>query len=287
MRERARRLAGKKKRSSETKGATELDRQREQFLQTFFQKGAQFTEDLLKENERLRYQEARLAAELETLRRSLRTDQGLRELIEKLHSAEREKQELLERYQRAEAITREYDDRYAVIERELNDLASLYVASFQLHSTLDIRSVVRHIREMLHQLVGAQAFAVYFADETTRALGPIVVQGVEASSLPPVAAGEGHIGRAFTTGETHVAPAVVDAPDFAAPLACVPLRVEERVVGVVAVFRLLPQKARFEPLDFELFKLLGAHAATALVGARLYARIAGKPLVLDEYRDIT
>jgi hypothetical protein len=55
----------------------------------------------------------------------------------------------------------------------------------------------------------------------------------------------------------------------------------------VAVFRLLPQKRRFEPLDFELFKLLGAHAATALVGARLYARIAGKPLALEEYRDIS
>lgn len=280
-------MASKRKRASDPKPATELDRKREQFLQTFFQKGAQFTEDLLKENERLRYREAQLDAELETLRRSVGSEKGVRQLLQRLQDAEREKLELQERFQRAQEITRQYNERHEEIERELNDLASLYVASYQLHSTLDIRSVVRHIREMLHQLVGAQVFAVYFADESTRALGPIMTHGVEGAALPSVAAGEGHIGRAFTTGETYVAASVITTKDFAAPLACIPLRVEERVVGVVSVFQLLPQKRRFEPLDFELFKLLGAHAATALVGARLYARIAGKPLALEEYRDIS
>lgn len=280
-------MASKKKRPSDTKVETELDQKREQFLQTFFQKGAQFATDLLQENERLRYREAELAAELEALKRSLSSESGVRELLQRLHDAEREKHELLERFQHAQAVTRQYNERYQEIERELNDLASLYVASYQLHSTLDVRSVVRHIREMLHQLVGAQVFAVYFADETTRALGPIVTHGVEGAALPKVAAGEGHIGRAFTTGETTVAASIIDTTDYDAPLACIPLRVEERVVGVIAVFRLLPQKRRFEPLDFELFKLLGAHAATALVGARLYARIAGKPLALDEYRDLS
>jgi len=280
-------VASKKKRPSDTKVETELDQKREQFLQTFFQKGAQFATDLLQENERLRYREAELAAELEALKRSLSSESGVRELLQRLHDAEREKHELLERFQHAQAVTRQYNERYQEIERELNDLASLYVASYQLHSTLDVRSVVRHIREMLHQLVGAQVFAVYFADETTRALGPIVTHGVEGAALPKVAAGEGHIGRAFTTGETTVAASIIDTTDYDAPLACIPLRVEERVVGVIAVFRLLPQKRRFEPLDFELFKLLGAHAATALVGARLYARIAGKPLALDEYRDLS
>lgn len=280
-------MASKRKRAQEPAASTELDQKREQFLQTFFQKGAQFATDLLQENERLRYREAKLEAELEAVKRSFGSESGVRELLQRLHDAEREKHELLERFQHAQEVTRQYNERYQEIERELNDLASLYVASYQLHSTLDVRSVVRHIREMLHQLVGAQVFAVYFADETTRALGPIVTQGVEGETLPKVAAGQGHIGRAFTTGETTVAASIIDTTDYDAPLACIPMRVEERVVGVIALFRLLPQKRRFEPLDFELFKLLGAHAATALVGARLYARIAGKPIALEEYRDIT
>jgi hypothetical protein len=282
-----RRAASKKKRVSVAPAATDLERQRERFLQTFFQKGAQFTEDLLKENERLRFREAKLDAELQSLRSSLESNKGMRALLARLDSAEREKEALLERFQHAQDVTREYNERYAVIERELNDLANLYVASYQLHSTLDIRSVIRHIREMLHQLVGAQVFAVYFADEPKRSLGPILTHGVEKGALGTIPAGEGHVGKAFTTGETYVAASVVGTTDLAAPLACVPMRVEERVVGVIAVFRLLPQKRGFEPLDFELFKLLGAHAATALVGARLYARIAGKPLALEEYRDIT
>ena len=276
----------RRKTGEEAPPATELDERREQFLETFFRKGAQFAEDLLKENERLRLREAELGSELRTLKRHLESDETVRELLQRLEDVERQNKELAERFREVQAVTTRYNDRYAEIERELNDLASLYVASYQLHSTLDIRTVVRHIRELLHQLLGADRFAVYLADETTRALGPILVHGIDPAAAPAAVAGEGHIGRAYSSGEPYVAASVDARDDLAAPLACVPMRVEERVVGVIAVFRLLSQKRGFEPLDFELFKLLGAHAATALIGARLYSSLAGRPLDLEEYRDL-
>ena len=47
--------------------------------------------------------------------------------------------------------------------------------------------------------------------------------------------------------------------------ACVPLVLDGRVIGAIAVFRLLDQKqSRLAPLDFELFDLLATHAAAAL-----------------------
>ena len=57
-------------------------------------------------------------------------------------------------------------------------------------------------------------------------------------------------------------------------------------VGVIVVYELLPQKERFVAVDFELFKMLAAHAATALVGAMLYAHADGKLPGVDVFRDL-
>jgi hypothetical protein len=46
--------------------------------------------------------------------------------------------------------------------------------------------------------------------------------------------------------------------------AVVPLQLAGQVTGVISIFRLLPQKPRFEDLDHELFDLLASHAAMAL-----------------------
>ncbi len=47
------------------------------------------------------------------------------------------------------------------------------------------------------------------------------------------------------------------------------MMVEGRAMGVIVIFRLLPQKAGLEPIDHELFALLSAHAGVALYNAEL------------------
>ncbi len=49
--------------------------------------------------------------------------------------------------------------------------------------------------------------------------------------------------------------------------AFVPIRVGDQTLGVLAILRLLPQKAAFDAHDLELFKLLSEEAATPLFGA--------------------
>ena len=61
----------------------------------------------------------------------------------------------------------------------------------------------------------------------------------------------------------------------AALTACIPLKVAGRVVGVLAVFRLLPHKLRLDAIDIDLFDVLAAHAASALLFTRLYAASGG------------
>ena len=61
-------------------------------------------------------------------------------------------------------------------------------------------------------------------------------------------------------------------PDGRGVTACVPLVVGGRRIGAIVMFRLLPQKPKFEPFDHELLMLLATHAATALYCSELHER---------------
>src|SRR4029077_13830769 len=82
----------------------DLKKERDAFIQQFFRKGAQFTEELLKENERLRDQIGDLERENSKLRAHLASDEAIRELIRKIEDLEREKQDLVGRSAKAEAV---------------------------------------------------------------------------------------------------------------------------------------------------------------------------------------
>jgi hypothetical protein len=109
---------------------------------------------------------------------------------------------------------------------------------------------------------------------------PITSEGVELASLPVISVDDGAaadeavavIERTFLTGVAHVAEGEV----VAAPAACIPLQLEQRVVGAIVVYALLEHKTRFVAVDRELFKLLGAHAGAVLVCANLWAAQDGQ-----------
>jgi hypothetical protein len=54
------------------------------------------------------------------------------------------------------------------------------------------------------------------------------------------------------------------------PLAAIPLMLNGGSVGVIVIYKLLSQKAGFSSVDHDLLGLLAAHAASALVSARLH-----------------
>ncbi len=252
------------------------------FVHTFFKKGAEFTEELLKDNERLRKRTVDLEQENAELRTQLASDEAARELLKKIQQLEKDKHELLSRIHEAGVSSSRFSSRFAEVEEELSQLANLYIASYQLHSSLDGPSVVRQLRELLAQLVGASAFAVYLHDDKTQQLVALVADGGHPDADIPVGREAPLPGvmaqmteRAYLTGLPFVAEGELSA--VVGPVACVPLKMDQRVVGVVVVDRVLAQKERFLPVDFELFKMLGGHAATALAGAMLF-RVAGGAL---------
>src|SRR5258708_22966510 len=179
----------------------DLKKERDAFIQQFFKKGAQFTEELLKENERLRDRINDLERENGRLRAHLASDEAIRELIRKIEELEREKQELLSRSARAEAVKDNFTQMYEEVEGELANFANLYVATAQLHSARSVRNVLRALKELLAQLLGAAAFAVYFVSDDGADLIAIATEGVDPKDVARIPATRGPVRRAFTTGE--------------------------------------------------------------------------------------
>lgn len=264
----------------------ELKKERDDFIKQFFAKGAEFTEELVREREAAQRRLSALEEENARLRAQIASDDAIRDLLKKIEELEREKDAVLAKYREVEALSSQNAEVTMEVESELANLANLYVASYQLHSSLSPRGVMRHVKELLGQLVGAEAFAIYLLDDAGAALVPVASEGIDVGALSAVPPGEGRIGETFLAGTTFESRTDSRAGSLAAPVICVPLRIEDRPVGVIAVFRTLEQKSAFIRIDHELFKLLGAQAMSALVAARLFSDGGRKIPPLSSFRDL-
>lgn len=251
------------------------------FFQIFSQ-AKEFTEGLLKENERLRFRLAHLESGQEG-----NAGDELRALRTRVPQLEERLAELATRYRKVEEENKEFADRYVEIEEQNNNLATLYVASYQLHSTLDYKEVVRIVQEIAINLIGADAFHILVVNEKTGALEVETSEG-QSASLPSIEPGKGRIGLAAATGESYFAE-VVSHPEptpFDEPIAVIPLKIKNSVVGVISINKLLVQKTAFTTMDHELFTLLAGHAATAIFSAKLYSASARKLTTLQGFLDM-
>lgn len=237
----------------------------EEFV-SLFEKGLSFTKEILAENERLRFRIASLEAEVDVSRRHGRDVDGdamVSALRRQVSELEAERSRLLSSFQEVETLNRDYMQRYSEIEAEHNNLANLYIASYQLHSTLSFREVVQVVSEIVINLVGVQSFTLYLFDSSSERLEPLVAEGHDVKERAGVTLQDPVIGAAARTKERYVR----DPSSSAGPVAVIPLATVESLVGAIVIEKLLVQKDGLSPVDFELFNLLGVHAATALASA--------------------
>ena len=235
----------------------------DKFLE-LFNKGKEFTEELLRENQRLRY---------------------------RLATIEGEVKQLEERFHEIEAENKDFAARYVEIEEQNNNLANLYVASYQLHSTLDFREVVQIVEEILINLIGARTFAILLLDEKTNDLQTVASEGDDA--MPGIdkismRLGEGILGTVARSGESYYFSQDPrgGAVSIDRPLAAVPLKIKDQVIGLIAIYKLLQQKEAFSAVDYELFALLAAHAATAVFASKLYSQSERKLNTIQSFLDL-
>jgi nitrate/nitrite-specific signal transduction histidine kinase len=185
-------------------------------------------------------------------------------------AAGRRVHELEQRLRTAESDVKELAARLVESEHQAGRLMNLYVATYQLHSTLDPGEVQQTIAEIAINLLGAERFALLLRDEDGGGCEVALEEGLgEADTL--------YAGGAYRGGDPMVDATLGDGvlrlgPDGGSQvLAAVPLRVQQVVVGALVVLGLLDHKPILRAEDRDLLDLLSAHAASALFAARLYA----------------
>ena len=265
-------------------GHKDLKARTEEFLQ-IFRKGEEFTQEVLAENERLRFKLVQLDEES---KRARETDPGkVKTLEEQVNSLSEENRRLMERYQEVELENKNFAEKYLEVEQENNNLANLYVASYQLHSTLDFSEAVKTVLEIIMNLVGAEKFAIMLLDEKTMELSAVAAEGIALEDMPSIATGDGIIGRVAADGESYYAPgAPGENLDLSLPIVCIPLKIKEHIIGVIVIYTLLVQKKEFTDVDYELFSMLAGHAATAIFSSRLYSQSERKLVTIQNFLDL-
>lgn len=182
--------------------------------------------------------------------------------------------ELERRLATAESDVKELASRLVDSEHQGGRLMNLYVATYQLHATLDPAEVQATIAEIAINLLGAEQFVLLLRrDEEGEGAGCEIalLEGMYSGAKPPFD------GETYTGGDVMVDATLKDGvlrlgPTADSPvLAAVPLRVQNEIVGALVLLKLLDHKPILRAEDRDLLDLLSAHAASAMFAARLFA----------------
>lgn len=171
-----------------------------------------------------------------------------------------------------------FAERYVQIESHNEVLQNLYVSSHRLHATLDPNEVLNTIKEIVINLVGGEKFGIWMLDDAeSLAMSLLAHEGLEE-------------GAELTPKEKQLAKKVLGSEAWyggpeEVPLAVVPLRVDDRSVGLIVIRAIFGHKKVLGHLDQQILGLLSGQAATALTSARLYAEKSRKLDTMKAFLD--
>lgn len=252
---------------------------RDGYAQSVFDATQRYIQKILDGNDQVRRKLAALESDNAALERErLAAREEIVGLRERLARCREDHAELQRRLCEVENESRGYADEYLDLERRNSNLVNLYVASYGLHGTLARPEILQCIREIVINLIGSEELAVLEVEgDRFRTADSF---GIDDDACEGLSTEAGLVGRVVSTGEPWIE-GRSDASERTGSeeylTACIPLRVEDRVFGAIAIFRLLPQKsAGLVDLDHELLELLAAQAGTALFCSTLFARHAAE-----------
>ena len=190
-------------------------------------------------------------------------------------------EELTRRLADLESDRTELSARLAEFEQQTGRLMNLYVATYQLHATLDPAEVQSTIGEIAVNLLGAERYALLFWKNEGNDCEIALAQGLDEDPSghyvnSAYAGGDPAVDATLSDGVLRIGP--IEGSDA---LAVVPLTVQGTTVGALVVLKLFDHKQDLRPDDRDLLDLLAAHAASALFAARVYATTDRKLKTLE------
>lgn len=243
-------------------------------------------EDLVAALECVKQQAAELVAENQQLQKSLadseHEDPAASAIRDEAWQEERQSQQ--DAMQQLAQENQALSGQLVTADKENSQLVNLYVASSQLHASLEISDAINNIVEIIINLIGAERFVVYLFNEQSRAFMPVAAEGGEPSESPILSLDDEAFSGVLSSTENRFADG--DSADDSCPIAWIPLLMNERPIGAIAIYSLLLQKEGFTPLDYQIFSLLADSAASALCAAKLYSDTERKAQTFQGFFDL-
>jgi hypothetical protein len=152
------------------------------------------------------------------------------------------------------------------LERQHFLLERLNAVSARLLQTIELGDVYEAIGEIIGNLIGCEEVAIFQHHSTEQTFSLVWSAGVERETLRQFGLGAGLIGRAAHEGTSQFRnrqPGTPLLPHETNLTACVVLKLDREVIGVIVILGLLPQKNGLEWADFELLKYLETYGAVA------------------------
>jgi chemotaxis protein CheD len=142
--------------------------------------------------------------------------------------------------------------------------------------------VLEAMGEIVSQLLGCEEFVLLALEAGGTRFSLVAAMGLEQERLQTLRVPQGILGQVARHGVRYLAgrtSAAGASPHEAGLTACIPILVGERVGGVLAIFRMLPQKRGLYEEDLALLELLSLHGAAALSERKPGAAMLPPPLV--------
>jgi GAF domain len=246
-------------------------------LRDLLRRTKEFAVELMRDNEQLRVHN--LVLERQKLEAEQRYDSSRLGIENEQLKAERDL--LSTQLGDVEKKTQKFRRRYEDIEKYNMALSNVYIASNQLHSTLDFSEVVKTAGEILWNLIASPVYAIFLRSEKTGMLTLIGGAGLEdrfldETMIEPI----GIAADALNEGVSLF----IDGEVVGDPLAAIPLKIEGRgVIGLINIYEIEKHKGSLSDLDKELFDLLASQTATALTSSQVYSETIKKVKSMESF----
>jgi len=218
-------------------------------------------DQLLQENHELRLLTTRLDSE------RLQLHAQIVLLRRELEIFDRERQSLDRRVSEMSASMPEDDQRVRDLMRYSTLLNEVHRIVLHMHGTTDRVLIFDAIQMAAEKLAGSNELIVFETEPDQSVLKLVHANGIDATRLKSIQFGKGVIGRVASTGEPFFEGRSkrnglsVDEQDLGV---CVPLKIDDRVVGVIAIFASDPTIIGTDAMQDELYEILARHTSSAI-----------------------
>ena len=168
------------------------------------------------------------------------------------------------------------------------EITLLYTIGATINSKLEVDQITTLILATIKDMIKTENSSIMLLNKQSQELEIKAASGAEHTIKPHLKKGEGIAGTVVQTGKPEIVNDTLEDPRFiqkmnsVRSLLCVPLKVQENILGVINVSNKLSDEM-FTARDEKLLMTLASQAAVCIANAQNYEKIKRKNLAFERF----